>query len=403
MAGTEVFGAEERKEIMDVMETGILFRYNHDEPRKGIWKSKELEQAICDFTGAAYCQLTSSGSTAVSTALASCGVGFGDEVIVPPFTYIATIEAVIYAGAIPVFAEIDETLNLSPEGIAAVITPKTKAVLLVHMCGAIGKIEEIMALCEKHNLLFIEDSAQALGASYKGKMAGLFGLMGCYSFDFFKIVTCGEGGAVVTNNKQFYLNADMITDHGHDHIGNNRGMEQHPVLGTNYRISELHAAIGLAQMRKIDALLEIQKKNKETLQAVLSKFPEITFRLIPDEAGDSATFLSFFLPDEATTRKCIAAFAAAGLDAIQYWYDNMFHYYRNWDHMKALKATNKLAIHSLESPQDYSTIQFPVSDNLMSRCLSMVIKVSWTEEQLSDRCTKLEKALSEVLSAHTLA
>lgn len=398
MPGTEVFGAEERKEVNDVMETGILFRYNHDEPRNGIWKAREMEKDLARFVGAKHCHMVSSGSTAVSTALAACGVGYGDEVIVPPFTYIATIEAVIYAGAVPVFAEIDETICMSPEGIEAVITPKTKAVLLVHMCGAIGRIEEIIALCERKNIMLIEDAAQALGASYKGKMAGLFGRMGTYSFDFFKIITCGEGGGIVTDDEQLYKNADMISDHGHDHIGNNRGMEGHPVLGINYRIGELNAAIGLAQLRKMPMILEKQRMHKAILMDCMKEFQGISFRHIPDEDGDSATFLSFFLPDEKLARNTMKSFAEEGVDGVQYWYDNHFHYYRNWEHLRGLKSTNLLPLHVLPKPQDYANVQFPKSDAVMSRLISMVVKVSWTEEQLINRVAALRRAFSKVFT-----
>lgn len=398
MPGTELFGAEERKEVNDVLETGVLFRYNHDNERKGIWKAREFEEEIKKFTGAKYAHAVSSGSTAVSTALAAAGIGYGDEVVVPPFTFVATIEAVLLAGAIPVFAEIDETLCLSPDGIRTVITSKTKAVLLVHMCGAIGHIDEIMQICKENNLTFIEDSAQALGASHKGKMAGTFGLLGCYSFDFFKIVTCGEGGIVVTNDEQLYKNADTFSDHGHDHIGNARGMEQHPNIGSNFRIGEMNAAIGLAQMRKIRHIIEVQKKNQKTLVDVLRKYPQITFRDIPDESGDSATFISFFTPNEATTRKVVKAFADNSVDACQYWFDNMFHYIRQWDHIREMKSTYKMPVHELPQPQDYKNIQFPKSDNVVSRLISMVVKVGWTEEQLSDRIRKIEKALDSVFS-----
>lgn len=400
MAGTEVFDEEEKKHVMEVMETGVMFRFNHDKERKGVWKSKEFEQELIKYTGASYAHLVSSGSTAVSAALAACGIGVGDEVIVPPFTYIATIEAVFLAGAIPVFAEIDESICLSPSGIEAVITSKTKAVLLVHMCGAIGHIDEIMEICKKNNIKFIEDSAQALGASHKGKMAGTFGMVGCYSFDFFKIITCGEGGAVVTNDKQLYLNADMYSDHGHDHIGNMRGMEQHPILGANFRISELHAAVGLAQIRKIHTIIEKQKKYQAILKKALSSFSQITFREIPDESGDSATFICFFTPNEDTTRKVVKAFAENGVDACQYWYDNMFHYYKNWDHIKELKAVAKMPIHTFDNlPQDYSTIQFPQSDHVISRLISMIVKLSWTEEQVHERCINIKKSLQTVFES----
>src|SRR6476646_8085172 len=144
MPGTELFGAEERKEVNDVMETGIFFRYNHEHLRNDIWKAKEFEQEVKNITGAQYAHAVSSGSTAVAAALASAGIGAGDEVIVPPFTYAASVEAVLFVGALPVFAEVDETLCLSDDGIRKVLTPKTKGICLVHMCGGMANMDEIM-------------------------------------------------------------------------------------------------------------------------------------------------------------------------------------------------------------------------------------------------------------------
>lgn len=234
MPGVELFGAEERKEVNDVLETGILFRYNHDAQRNNIWKAREFEAEMRQFTGAKYAHAVSSGSTAVSCVLAAAGIGAGDEVIVPPFTYIATIEAVLMCGALPVFAEIDETLCLSAEGIRKAVSPKTKAVCLVHMCGGMAQMDEILDVCKELNLILVEDAGQAMGSSFQGTSVGLFGVAGCYSFDFFKIATCGEGGVAVTNSENAYKIMDSYSDHGHDHIGSNRGMEQHPIIGFNF-------------------------------------------------------------------------------------------------------------------------------------------------------------------------
>ncbi|MCS6796210.1 MAG: DegT/DnrJ/EryC1/StrS family aminotransferase [Raineya sp.] len=401
MPGTELFGAEERKEVNDVLETGILFRYNHDNLRNGHWKTREFEAEIAKFTGAKYAHCVSSGSTAVATAMAACGIGAGDEVIVPPFTYVATIEGALLGGALPVFAEIDETLCLSPEGIRKAITPKTKAVVVVHMCGSMAKIEEIVQICKEHNLLLIEDTAQALGASYKGKSAGTFGQMGCFSFDFFKIITCGEGGAIVTDDERLYHLAEQFSDHGHDHIGDNRGMEKHPIVGFNYRMGEINAAIGLAQIRKIDFILAQQRKHKKILQNTLAQFDVVSFRHIPDEQGDAATFMDFFLPDEATTRKVLQALREEGvgeLTGIQYWWDNQYHYIRNWEHIRGLKTPMKTVAHLLGTPQNYENLDIPQSNNLISRLISLVVKVTWTEEQLQTLCKRIEKALQKALA-----
>jgi 8-amino-3,8-dideoxy-alpha-D-manno-octulosonate transaminase len=398
MAGMELFGAEERKEVNDVLETGILFRYNYDEERKGHWKTRDFEKELAEFVGVKHCHACTSGSTAVSIALASAGIGAGDEVIVPPFTFMATIEAVLTAGGIPVFAEIDDTLCLSPEGIKNVITSKTKAVLLVHMCGAMAKLDEIVSICEENNIVLIEDSAQALGCTYKGKPIGTFGKTASFSFDFFKIISCGEGGAAITNDTDIYNKMHPFADHGHNHEGNNRGAEEHPILGFNYRLGELNAAVGLAQVRKLPLILEQQKKNKKILKDALAKFKEVSFRNIPDEDGDSATFMNFFLPDEAATRKVVSALLEEGVGGVQYWYDNNYHYIKNWEHLKEMKTAAPLALQFMDVPQDYKTLQLPKSDAVVSRLISLVVKVDWPEDEKNDYIEKLNNALKKALA-----
>jgi 8-amino-3,8-dideoxy-alpha-D-manno-octulosonate transaminase len=399
MPGTELFGAEERKEVNDVLETGILFRYNHEVPRKDVWKARAFEQEVRKITGAKYAHAVSSGSTAVSCALAAAGVGAGDEVIVPPFTYIATVEAVLFCGGLPVFAEIDETLCLSPAGIKAAITPKTKAVLLVHMCGGMARIDEIVALCKEHNLVLVEDAGQAFGASYKGKAVGLFGKCGSYSFDFFKIATAGEGGVFVTNDESCYKLADSYSDHGHDHIGTNRGMENHPILGFNYRISELHAAIGLAQARKVPYILETNRRHKKFLMEELATVQGVEFAELVDPDGDSATFLNILLPDARTAERVVEEFSANGISGFNYWYTNMYHFINQWTHVRELKSAAPLPIHLLDKPQDYLRMQLPKSQEIIGRLISFGIRVTWTETELKALVAGISKGIQKVLSA----
>ncbi len=314
MPGTELFGIEERKEIDEVLETGVLFRFNHEAQRKDRWKARDFENEVKKITGAKYAHAVSSGSTAVSCALAAAGIGSGDEVIVPPFTYIASVEAVLFSGGIPVFAEIDETMCLSAEGIRKAITPKTKAIMLVHMCGQMADMDSILKVVKEHNLVLIEDAGQAFSASYKGTQVGNFGKTGCYSFDFFKIATAGEGGVFVTNEESCYKLADSYSDHGHDHVGNMRGMEQHPILGFNYRISEIHAAIGVAQTRKVPHIRSVNRTFKKLLMDQLKGVPGVSFATIPDPSGDSATFLNMMLPDTESARR-----VAEDDDKRRYW------------------------------------------------------------------------------------
>src|SRR5450631_2244518 len=344
MPGFELFGSEERKEVNDVLETGILMRYGFDGPRKGIWKSRELEAAICQTFGSSYAQLVSSGTAAITTALAALGVGAGDEVIMPVFTFVASFESVLSIGAVPVLAEVDETLTLDPESVRKAITPRTKCVMPVHMCGSMADLDALQEICREHKLILLEDACQSIGASYKGKSLGTIGDAGTLSFDFVKTVTCAEGGAVLTNNKSVYTNADGYSDHGHDHIGNDRGAELHPFIGYNFRISELHAAVGLAQFRKLDIFLSIQKKNHQYLQAELSKIQGIKFRTIPDPAGDSHTFLSWFMPSRQLTEAVVAEMKVQQIFGGNfYWFEHNWHYIRKWDHLKSEKTLNRLA------------------------------------------------------------
>ena len=389
MPGFEIFGDEERKELQDVLNTGVLFRYGFDQARKNHWKAKTFEEELAKRVHINYCHLCSSGTAALSIALAACGIGAGDEVIVPPFTFIATIEAVLNAGAIPVFAEIDETLCLDPAAINAVVTPRTKAVLPVHMCGAMASIDVIKELCDQEKLILIEDACQSVGASLNGKALGSFGRMGCFSFDAVKTITCGEGGAIVTDDQNLYTLADAYSDHGHDHIGSDRGLEDHIILGTNSRISELNAAVGVAQLRKLDFILETQRSHKNTIKQALARIPEVTFRKILDEKGDSATFLSFFLPDETRTRQIVKDLGRAGVDSCFYWYDNKWHYLRNWNHLKRLESAARLPVTLADNCPDYEKINLPRSDNIMRRTISMQIKLSWTEEELQQRIERM--------------
>ncbi len=394
MPGFEIFGEEERREVQDVLNTGVLFRYGFDAARQGQWKARSFEREFSSRIGAAHCHLCNSGTASLSIALAACGIGAGDEVILPGFTFVATFEALLTAGAIPVFAEIDDTLCLAPEGIEACCTARTKAVVVVHMCGAMARIDEIRALCKRRGLILIEDTCQSVGASFQGKSLGTFGQMGCYSFDPVKTITCGEGGAIVTDDDKLYELAHAYADHGHDHIGNDRGAEEHPIIGYNYRISELNAAVGLAQLRKLDAIVAKQREHKAALKEAMSRFPRISFRNLPDEAGDSATFLSFMLPNEAAARQTARDLNSAGVDGCFYWYDNNWHYMRKWHHLKQLQVAARLPVQLSDRCPDFSRVDLPRSDEIISRTISMQIKLAWSPAELELRISRMREILA---------
>lgn len=400
MPGFELWGEEERKEVNDVLDTGILMRYGFDGPRKGVWKAKELEQEICTKFGSRYAQLTSSGTAALTTAMAALGIGHGDEVIMPTFTFVASFEAVLSVGAIPVLVDVDDTLTLNPGAVKSAITPKTKCIMPVHMCGSMADLDALKNICEQHDLLLLEDACQSIGGSYKGKMLGTIGDAGTFSFDFVKTMTCGEGGVVMTNNEDIYDKCDGYTDHGHDHLGGaDRGADLHPFIGYNYRISELHAAVGLAQIKKVDQILAIQKKNCTLLKQIISQVPEVSFRSVPDPSGDSCTFLSWFLPTEEITVAFVEEMKAQGVLAGNfYWYKNNWHYISKWDHLKSADFLNRQGHEITEKLRSYATQTFPASDAIMSRCISTAISLLWTEDQLKEKGEKMVASIKKALA-----
>ena len=397
MPGFELFGEAERKEVNDVLESGVLMRYGFDDMRNGHWKAKALEKELEQSLQVKHAQLVSSGTAAVSIALASAGIGSGDEVIMPTFTFVASFEAIMMLDAIPVLVDIDDTLTLDPVKVEEAITDKTKAIMPVHMCGSMADLDALKTLCDKHDLILIEDSSQATGATYKGKPLGSIGDLGCLSLDYVKIITCGEGGAVLTNNDDYYRNADHYSDHGHDHVGNDRGAETHPFLGYNFRISELNAAVGLAQLRRLDEFVSIQKRNYTIIREALSIIPKIEFRKVPDGGEESYSFLSFFLPDLDVARKASKALKENGVDGCFHYYDNNWHYIRKWEHLKELKTLYPLSNEVKNGLQYLKEKYFSQSDHYIARNISCLIKLSWTEEEVRSRADKMVSALKSIL------
>ena len=400
MPGFEFFGAEEKKEVNDVLNTGILMRYGFDGARQGIWKAQELEKEICNTFGSQYAHLTSSGTAALTTALAALGVGAGDEVIMPAFTFVASFEAVLSTGAVPVLVDVDDTLTLSPAAVKAAITPLTKCIMPVHMCGSMADMDALKQICAEHNLLLLEDACQSIGGTYKGQKLGTIGDAGTFSFDFVKTITCAEGGVVMTNNKDTHTKCDGYTDHGHDHLGVDRGADLHPFIGYNFRISELHAAVGLAQIRKLDTFLAIQKKNHQKIKEILSTVPEISFRRLPDEAGDSCSFVSWFLPTEELTRAFVTEMKAQGImPGNFYWYDNNWHYIKKWDHLKRAKSLFHLSLDQQLHLMNLDKQDFSASDAVMSRCISTAISLLWTDDQIEAKANKMVEVIKKVIGS----
>ncbi len=396
MPGNEIIGKEEMKEVMDVMETGVFMRYGFDERRKGVFKVRHFEEEFASYCGTGYALGVTSGSSALSVALNAMDVGPGDEVIVPSFTFVATYEAILDVGAIPVMVDIDESMGLDPEKIEERITPRTKAVIPVHMCGAPARIDEIVEVAKKHDLLVLEDTAQSCGGSFQGKKLGTFGDMGTFSFDYVKTMTTGEGGMVITNNKELADRAEWYHDHGHDHNSTvGRGDEGRSILGFNYRMNEFQGAIGLAQLKKLDYIVGEQRKNKKAIRKELAKIACVGFRPIFDPAGDTATFLGFNFPDEGTAKRFQKVLKEEGTDTFLF-KENTWHYVPRWEHFLAQSTANSKK-YPFTNPMykgtlDYRTELIPRSEDILGRTLFMIIPVRMTEEAFEKIAGGIRKA-----------
>lgn len=243
-------GEEEKQLVMEVLNSGMLVQGP---------KVAALETRFAEISNVKHAIATSSGTTALHIALLAHGIGPGDEVITTPFTFIASASSVLFTGAKPVFVDIDEeTFNIDPALIEAAITPRTKAILPVHLYGYVCDMDALQAIAEKHNLVIIEDACQAVGATYKDKVAGSFGT-GTFSLYATKNVMSGEGGMITTNDDNFAEKCKLLRSHGM------KVRYYHDMLGYNFRMTDLHAAIGLAQMERLAPFTEKRRSNARFL------------------------------------------------------------------------------------------------------------------------------------------
>lgn len=290
--GSYVFGAEEKKELMDVIESGYLFRYGTEGVDGFQHKVASFETELAQKLQFKYAIATSSGTGALLCCLAALGIGAGDEVIVPGYTFIASISSIILANAIPVLAEVDDSLTIDPTRIEELITDQTKAIMPVHMLGNPCDMDAIMAIAKKHNLYVIEDCCQAFGASYKGRRVGVFGDIAAYSLNVFKTITAGDGGAVATNDDLLYERAFGFHDQGHKPSRMGVEVGNRSIIGMNMRMNELTGAVALAQLRKLDDILVTLRGKKAKLKSYLTDLPNVGFRKINDADGECATLLT---------------------------------------------------------------------------------------------------------------
>lgn len=298
--GSSFLGREEINVAAKVIESQSLFRYYGPEL---LFMANQFEEQLRTYFKQDYALVVSSGTAAIKCALRAIDIQPGDEVIVPSYGFIATAGAVSNVGAIPVFADINSTMTINLDDIKRKVTNKTKAIIVVHLFGSAGNIKEIVQFASEHHIKVIEDVAQAMGGEYKGKKLGTFGDVGCYSFQANKIVCTGEGGAIITNNELYYTRAKMYHDQGGLRIGCAfpTWNDSRCFLGENLRMSELHAAIGIEQMKKLPMMLELLQKRKDALKKVLAKY-NLNYRKILSEK-ECNTNLIFFIDDLAIKNK----------------------------------------------------------------------------------------------------
>lgn len=386
MPGFELFDQSEIDAISDVIKRRVVHRYSFQDTRGGVYKVREFEEAVAKKYGVRYTLGVSSGTAALYTALRGTGVGPGDEIITTPFTFIASIEAILECGAIPVLAEIDESLNLDPESIEDCITDRTRAVMPVHMFGAAADMDAIAKVCEDEGLDLFEDACQAMGATYKGKPVGTLGRWGTYSLDPYKIVTVGEGGMILTDDEKLYYQMDCYHDHGHVHdYSIPRGAEKKACLGFNFRMNEIQGALGIVSLGKLDRAIAQLRSNKKKILDAVKGIPGLSTRRLADPEGDIATQLVFLLPDEASARifQKASKEAGAGCEILS---ENTWHYARHWN------ALREGAYYSrLRCPYDcpyaegmplYRPSEWPQTHSILSRAVCYGLDILMDDERI---------------------
>ncbi len=299
--GIHYIGEEEINAVTHVLKNQSPFRFYGPKPT---FEARQFEQEFADYIGKKYCLAVSNGTTALQVALSALGVGPGDEVIMPGYFWVSTAGAVVRLGAIPVLADVDDSISLDPADLKKKISPRTKAVIVVHMGGVIGDIDQIVSICKSKNIPLLEDCAQAAGTSQFGKMAGSFGDMSIFSFQINKNMTCGEGGAVLTNDQSLYERAFGIHDTGYIKDENGSFVLDRPELqlwGIGCRISDLAAAMARVQLKKLPTIINHMREFKHELVSIISKYEGLRPRKIADPAGESGGFLKMTFKERKTS------------------------------------------------------------------------------------------------------
>ncbi|MEP7107954.1 MAG: DegT/DnrJ/EryC1/StrS family aminotransferase [Ferruginibacter sp.] len=358
--GAYWFGKEEMDAVMEVMQTGYLFRYGSENDPKFLHKVYTLEKEFAKYSGAEFALATASGTLSLLASAVALGLRPGDEIIVPAYTFVASYSSVIFAGVVPVLTEIDESLSLDPDDIEQRITPRTKAIMPVHMLGNPCDMDKIMAIAKKHNLLVLEDCCQAAGASYKGKKVGTIGNMGAFSLNVFKTINSGDGGLVVTNDKVLYTTAFGVHDQGHSpsRVGVEVGARS--ILGLNFRMNEITAAVALAQLGKLDNIVGTLRKKRSKFKSLITGSAGFKFRKLNDPDGDCATLCTVIFDTREQAQKVSKALGSKTLD------QSGWHVYANMEHVLN---------HLKQLGQPHTKGSYPRTDDILSRSMNISIGV----------------------------
>ncbi|GAB4116078.1 MAG: hypothetical protein Fur005_12380 [Roseiflexaceae bacterium] len=314
--GAALIGEEEKQAVLEVLESQSLFRYYGPKP---LFKVAAFERDFARYVGAQHAVATSSGTAALRAGLAALGVGPGDEVIVPAVTFIASVGAIVASRARPVFAEVDDLMQIDPADLAKRLTKRTKAIMPVHLTGVAADMDPIMAFAREHGLKVIEDAAQSCGSLYGHRPVGTIGDVGCFSFQLEKNITSGEGGIMITNDDEVFRRAAIYTDQGgqfwtfHAGVRDNYGGQ--PVIGENLRMAEIPGAILGAQLAKLPPLMELIERNTGAIRDAAAAIPGLHVPTADPKRDRHSLGVLCYLPDAEQAGQVAEALRAEGVPA----------------------------------------------------------------------------------------
>lgn len=394
--GGNLIGAEEEQAVLDVLRSKRLFRYYGPQP--GPSKVDEFERAFAAHMGVPHAVAVSAGTAALMCGEAGVGIGPGDEVIVPAYTWIATASSVALMGAVPILAEVDETLTLDPADVARKITPRTKAIIPVHMRGAPAQMDELLSLAREGGLRVVEDVAQADGGSYHGRRLGTLGDVGSFSLQFNKIITCGEGGVVITADAGIHDRAVML----HDVIGGLRNElpAEETLFGMNFRMTEICGALALVQLGRLDGLIEAMRSRKVVLEEGITHALARAggrFRALADPDGDTAIALIFFLPTVELARRAVQALNAERIGASTLYDPDKvdYHVYAHWSPILGQRTwTPAGGPWRWSEPVAYDPDMCPRTLDLLGRAVHLDVNPLFTDEDIEETVVGLNKVLN---------